>query len=130
MLYLVDSNWVIQHLNNDPGATQLLTQLAAGGFSVSIVSYMEAYQGILRSPDPVQAEVQFNAFFTAVPIVPFSRSVAQRCARLRETLRLRGSRVRPRALDLIIAATALEHSLILVTRNRDDYKDVPGLQIY
>jgi predicted nucleic acid-binding protein len=36
--------------------------------------------------------------------------------------------VRQRALDLIIAATALEHDLTLVTRNREDFQDIPGLQ--
>jgi predicted nucleic acid-binding protein len=42
---------------------------------------------------------------------------ARRCARLRETLRKQGKRVKPRALDFIIAATALEHGLTLVLRN-------------
>ncbi len=41
-----------------------------------------------------------------------------------------GKRVKPRALDLVIAATAFEHGLTLVTQNRDDYKDIPGLKLY
>jgi predicted nucleic acid-binding protein len=31
--------------------------------------------------------------------------------------------------DSIIAATALHHDLVLVTRNTDDFKDVPGLKM-
>lgn len=30
----------------------------------------------------------------------------------------------------MIAATAIEHDLTLVTRNVDDFSDVPGLQLY
>jgi len=38
--------------------------------------------------------------------------------------------VRPRALDLLIAATALVHDLSLVMRNEDDYRDISGLRLY
>lgn len=41
-----------------------------------------------------------------------------------------GKRVRQRALDLLIAATAIEHNLTLVTRNQADYRDVPGLMLF
>jgi predicted nucleic acid-binding protein len=56
--------------------------------------------------------------------------VAERCARLRETLRSQNKWVNSRALDLIIAATALEYDLTLVTNNAEDFKDIPGLALY
>lgn len=91
---------------------------------------MEIYQGVERAGDPEGAEAELSAFLESVPILPFSPAVARRCARLRESLRRSGRRVNQRALDLIIAATALEHDLTLVTRNQDDYRDIPGLRLY
>jgi predicted nucleic acid-binding protein len=41
----------------------------------------------------------------------------------------RASVFRSRALDLLNAATALEHELTLFTRNRADYEDIPDLAI-
>jgi predicted nucleic acid-binding protein len=38
--------------------------------------------------------------------------------------------VKSRALDLIIAATTLEYGLTLVTKNTDDFKDIPDLTLY
>jgi predicted nucleic acid-binding protein len=32
--------------------------------------------------------------------------------------------------DLIIAATALEYGLTVVTRNVHDYRDIPGLSLH
>jgi len=42
---------------------------------------------------------------------------------------LRRRKVKIKRMDLRIAATALEHGAILVTRNSKDFKHVPGLQI-
>jgi tRNA(fMet)-specific endonuclease VapC len=130
MPYLVDSNLVIDHLADVPEASQLLTELASDGIVMSIVTYMEAFQGVARSPEPDAAYDKFQAFTESVLILPFSFAVAERCARLRETLRSQDKRVNSRALDLIIAATALEYNLTLVTYNTEDFKDIPDLKLH
>jgi tRNA(fMet)-specific endonuclease VapC len=129
MPYLVDSNVVIDHLANIPTASTLLHSLVAEGIAISIVTYMEAFQGILRSPDPEAARDKFHAFLAGVLILPFSFAVAERCARLRATLKSQNKRVNSRTLDLIIAATALEYDLTLVTANIEDFTDIPHLPL-
>ncbi len=130
MPYLIDTDWVIDHLAGVPEASELLDTLVQEGIAISIITYMEAFQGTEREPDPQAAQVKLDAFLEASPIIPFSAAVARRCARLRETLKRQRKRVRARALDLMNAATALEYNLTLVTRNLNDYKDIPGLTIY
>lgn len=130
MPHLLDTNWVIGYLAGDQAAVQLVNTLVPSGIGISIITYMELYEGILRQPNPQQAEAEIRAFLTSVPLIPLSPEVAKRCARLRADLRKQGKRVRPRALDLIIAATALEHGLTLVTKNRADFQDIPNLQLY
>ena len=130
MPYLIDTDWVIDLLGNVPEALQLLDRLAQDGIAISIITYMEAYQGVERSPHPEEAQNKLSALLDSLPVVSLSPAVAQRCARLRETLRKQGKRVNARSLDLIIAATALEYNLTLVTRNTEDYADVPGLKLY
>jgi tRNA(fMet)-specific endonuclease VapC len=130
MPYLVDSNVVIDHLANVPEASQLLDRLAQAGIVMSIVTYMEAYQGVVRSEQPEEAAEKFHTFADRVLILPFSFAVAERCARLRETLRSQNKRVKSRALDLIITATALEYGLTLVTKNTEDFQDIPDLPLY
>lgn len=130
MPYLIDTDWVIDLLASIPEAVQLLDRLAQDGIAISIITYMEAYQGVERSPHPEEAQNKLSALLDSLPVVSLSPAVAQRCARLRETLRKQGKRVNARSLDLIIAATALEYNLTLVTRNTEDYADVPGLKLY
>jgi predicted nucleic acid-binding protein len=130
MAYLLYTDIVIPVQAGDAVTKQLVRPLLPSGIAISIVTYMEALQGVVESADPVAAWMAFDTFLTDVPVLPFSIEVARRCAALRSDLKTRGRRVRSRALDLITAATALEHGLTLVTRNTADYQDVPGLTLY
>ena len=130
MAYLVGSDWVIDYLAGVSDALDLLDRLADERIAISIVTYMEVHQGVERSEDPLKAEQQLSAFVASVPLLAISPAVARRCATLREALRRQGKRVNNRALDLLIAATAIEHGLTLVTRNVEDYADIPDVTTY
>jgi predicted nucleic acid-binding protein len=130
MRYLVDSDWVIDYLEGDPDALQLLLKLADEGIAVSIITYMEVYQGVARHRMRQEAEEKLSRFLEGVPVLPISLGVARRCAELRETLRAQQKQFNRRALDLLIAATAIEHGLALVTRNVADYRDISDLLLY
>jgi tRNA(fMet)-specific endonuclease VapC len=129
MPYLIDSHVLIDHLADVPEASALLSRLATNGIAISIITYMEVFQGVTRSPQPEEAHAKFRAFIKNIPTLPLSLAVAERCALLRETLRRQNKRVNSRALDLIIAATALEYELILVTENVKDFEDIPDLPL-
>jgi predicted nucleic acid-binding protein len=130
MPYLIDSTHVIYYLDDRVAAVELLDRLTLEGVAVSIITYIEVFQGVGVSPHPRRARGKFNAFFDSVPVLPISIEAAQRCARLRQTLKSQGFRVNSRALDLIIAATAIELRLTLVTNNTTDHDDIPGLRLY
>lgn len=121
---------MIDLLGGAPEALQLLTALAADGVAMSMITYLEVYQGVIRGRSVSRADASLGALVRGVPVLPFTRSTARLCAGLREALLQDGRRVRGRALDLMNAAVAIEYSLVLVTRNMRDYADVPGLQLY
>ena len=129
MPHLLDSDWFIDYLDGLPQAVQLVGSLVGDGLSASIITYIEVYQGVYRRQSSAADEALAQAL-TLKPVLPVTLAVAERCARLRESLRRQGRRVDSRAMDLIIAATALEHDLTLVTRNVTDYQDITGLKLY
>ena len=124
MAHLLDSDTIIDYLANVPEVVALIDGLIPTGVAVSIITYMELYQGVLRGTTDAAA---LRRLVATMPLLPISVPVAERCAQLRETLTAQGKRVRSRALDLLIAATALEYGLTLVTANTGDYEDIPGL---
>ncbi|MGI8690172.1 MAG: type II toxin-antitoxin system VapC family toxin [Thermomicrobiales bacterium] len=127
---MIDTTVLIPHFAGNQQAVMLIRHLLPDGIAVSILSYLEAYQGAIEEADPEAAKRQFNAFFRGIPVLEVSPAVAKRCAEIRSFLKKQGKNPRKRAFDLVIAATALEHGLELVTHNMKDYQDIPSLVWY
>jgi tRNA(fMet)-specific endonuclease VapC len=59
-------------------------------------------------------------------ILPFTGDTAAHAASLRAGLAAAGRSIGP--MDILIAATALEYNLAVVTHNLREFQRVPGLQ--
>ncbi len=129
MPYLVDSDIVIYYSNEAPEIERMLDRLMDEGVAISTVTLMEVLAGMSSSPRPLEARTRIEEFARAVPVVAFGEAEARRCAMLRQVLQRQGMRVRSRLMDLMIAATALEHGLTLATNNQSDFRGIPGLLI-
>lgn len=64
-----------------------------------------------------------EAFFAAAVVLPITDAVVEQAIALRQARRMSLG-------DAVIAATALVHGLILVTRNTSDFIWVPGLRLW
>jgi tRNA(fMet)-specific endonuclease VapC len=128
--FLIDSNILIDVINDDPDAVNLFLEISRDFCAISVISYMEVLEGVFRSPASLVTETDLSRTLQNVKVFPVSELIAWRCAHLRADLHGKGRRVRQRALDLLIAATAIEHNLTLVTRNQADYADIPGIVLF
>ncbi len=84
--------------------------------SYSVVTRCELLAGDERDEPAVLA------ILTTFDEIATDRAVAERAGRIRRVTRIRTP-------DALIAATALEHGLALVTRNRRDFERVHGLRV-
>ena len=64
----------------------------------------------------------FEAFFFASTIIPISSEIVERAISIRQTRKLSLG-------DALIAATALENDLTLVTRNTKDFRWIDSLKL-
>ncbi len=130
MTYLIDTDWVVDFLSGQETAHDLFSRLMPEGIAISIVTFIEVFEGIEGGRDPGDAERVFRRLLVAADVVGIGRRVARRTARIRLELRRQGRAVNHRAFDLVIAATAIEYDLALVTRNTRHFEDIQGLRRY
>jgi predicted nucleic acid-binding protein len=128
MSYLTDATYVIDFLRGQRYAGAVYPRLIADGLALSIVTHMELWEGVYGDRDPRAAERRLRTFLAPLAILPFTAGVSQRTAHLRRQLRGLRRPLEQRALDILIAGTALHHGLTMVTSDAD-FDDIPGLTI-
>jgi len=125
--YLMDTDWVVHHLNGYAAIIQRLQALQPEGLGLSVVALAELYEGVHYSRDPVQSEAKLNDFLESVSIVGVDEATAKIFGRERGRLRAEGMLIGD--MDLLIAATALRYNLTLLTNNRRHFDRIENLRI-
>lgn len=90
--------------------------------SVSAITIAELQFGVERARDPAERQrrlVWLGAIGQTFDAIPADTAVAHAWGGLAHLAVERGLQPRCRAFDLLIAATALAHDLVLLTRDRD-----------
>lgn len=128
MKYLVDTDWLIDYLKGKTAAGQLLDKIVHDGIAISLITYGEILEGIYYGKDPQQQEQIFRAFLRVAPILPLAESSLERFANIRGALRSQGKLIGD--ADILIAATALDHNLTLVTQNLNHFSRISDLALY
>lgn len=128
MRYLVDSDWLIDAVGGIPLAVSTLARLSAEGLAVSIIAVAEVYEGAFGLADPEITLASFREFLSDYTTLPLSDSIVERIARLRASLRREGQLIPD--MDLLIASTAMDENLVLVTRSQRHFARVPGLRLH
>jgi toxin FitB len=128
--YLVDANVLSEPTKPTPNL-RVIDWLSSheGDFVVDAVVLGELYVGILGHPagrKRAELERWFESVVQALDCLPWDAAVSRRWARLVVQLKRQG-RSLP-LLDSMIAATALERSLTIVTRNVRDFEKA-GVQV-
>jgi len=130
IVYLLDTNALSEPLKKVPSASFLrrLEESRGQAKATSSICVMELRSGCARHAQGgrlwqrIQAEILGH-----VDVLSVDGVVAERAGELMAEVRKRG---RPRSTeDLLIAATCLAHRLSLVTHNRSDFIDIPGLRV-
>ena len=91
----------------------------------SIVRY-EARRSLL-APQYVRRLTQLDHLLSGQPTLDFDQQAADIAASIHHQLRTTGQLIDE--VDLMIAATALRHGAILVTRNTSHFQRVPNLNL-
>jgi tRNA(fMet)-specific endonuclease VapC len=127
--YLLDTDWIVDVLNGQEKAINTVLELAPAGLAVSIITYGELYEGAAFAHEPAPALSGLRHFLKGKAILSLTQPIMERFAQIRGSLP-RSIRQQIGDLDILIAATCLEHHLTLLTRNLKDFQHIPNLKLY
>ncbi len=127
-MYMLDTNILVEFLRgNSPAILKMLQKTDARLFKVPSVVKAELLLGAAKSRNTLRERKRVEELLFPFEIVPFDDACAYHYANVRARLEKDGARIG--ANDLLIAATALARSSVLVTNNVNEFQRVPGLAI-
>ncbi len=133
-MFILDTDHFSLHVFGHAEIARRIVQFRPTEVAISVVTVEEVWNGwysaLSQAKKVVRVEIQaYAGLFQTVQaiqkleVIPFLPDAIQRCHELRKQHRRLGK------MDLKIAAIALEFGATLVTRNRVDFEQIPGLQI-
>ena len=126
MKYLLDTNVIIDHFKGDTKAVSFIQINEQAGLAVSVISVAEVLEGLAGQPKEKQRQEDFEEFLSATRVIDIDAKIAEMFAKMRSNLRKMGKLIDN--FDLLIASTALEFKLTLVTDDRD-FERINGLKL-
>ena len=127
MKYLIDTDWIIDHLNGVESVTKKLEKFTASGICTSIISVAELYEGVYGSKDYDKSLETLETFLEGITVLSLDQEVCKIFGRERNKLRKEGNIIGD--FDLMIASICLKHNLILLTNNKTHFERIDLLKI-
>jgi tRNA(fMet)-specific endonuclease VapC len=128
MRYTLDADWVINALAKKRRADSVLKELGSQVIGISIITLGELYEGPLGTAHPESNLAALREFLGLFSVIQVTEPIMERFARIRYHLRRQGNLIPD--LDLLIAATALELDLTVLTFDVGHFERIPDLKLY
>ena len=125
-IYLLDTNVISEFVKKSPHENVMRWLQTVDLLTISSVTVEEACYGLAWQPNAGKLALVNAVFDRLHALYPVTASIAQRSGVLRGQFQAQGiTRTSP---DMLIAATAQEHQLVLATRNVRDFAGC-GIQV-
>ncbi|WP_424962087.1 type II toxin-antitoxin system VapC family toxin [Ekhidna sp.] len=128
MSYLLDTCVVSDFVKGDNATLEKLRSVSPIQVKISSVTAYELFYGLSKNATLKKGiKEAVLGFINDVEILPFRIEESQIAAKIRANLEREGNPIGP--YDVLIASTALENKLTLVTSNVSEFQRIPLLKM-
>jgi toxin FitB len=115
--YLIDTNVLIEYVSNvlPIESRQFVESKINEDFNISVINRIEVLGHNSSTKDLEQ-------FLNLANVIQLSEQIADKTILIRKSRRMK-------LPDAIIASTALEHNLTIISRNVKDFEGIPNLEV-
>lgn len=127
--WLVDTNIISAFMKGNPAVMEAVSHYVKRHkrLSLSIITYYELLRG-LKALGSDKKIITFQAFMAQCEIITLTQPIIEAAADIYATLKNQGMLIED--ADILIAATALNKEMSLVTDNQEHFRRVHGLKIH
>ncbi len=125
MAYLLDTNILIHAMEGHPSVrAHMLAH--EGAIVLSAFSLGELQRGLFKTPsETALRQTRLSILLERLPVLPFDAAAAKAYGQIVALL----GWVKGRDFDRMLAGHAMATTSVLVTNNRADFRDIPGLTL-
>jgi len=125
MRYLLDTSVIVNHLR---GKKPIKIDFLENGSAVSIITQAELFYGAYKSSNSLTNLKKLKAMFLdlGIEIITLTQEIIEQYGKIKADLEKQGKKLDE--FDLLIAATAIERNLILVSNNLSHFKRISSLK--
>ena len=120
--YLIDTNIIIYYLNNSipKEETEKIEFIFKNSFNISTITKIEilGWHKISR-----EDKNKIERFIKNSNVIYIQKELEELAIRIKQEKKVATP-------DAIIAATAINYNLVVVTRNENDFNNIKGIEIY
>jgi tRNA(fMet)-specific endonuclease VapC len=128
MAYLLDTCVLSDFVKGEQNTLNQLKSISPTDLFISSLTVMEIKYGLAINPaKAIKIQPLIETFLISITVLNFTSQEAEKAAEIRSILKIAGSPIG--SYDVLIAATALSHNLMIVTSNVREFQRVPNLQI-
>lgn len=127
-MFIVDSDIIIDYLNNYEEGANILRKVYGKKLYVSIISWIEIVYGLKKIKNQEKKELALELLLKSakIEILPIDLKIGNNFIDLKISLKSQ----QLQDFDLFIAATAISNNLTLLTRNTKHFSRIKNLLLY
>lgn len=127
MAYLIDTDILVFYLRKRQPIVNKLLSIPVANLYTSSMCIGELYYGAAKSQQATERRAEVDALRTVITSLAPNDAEMALFGQLKATLETQGQRLAD--ADLIIAATATNHKLTLITGNHKHFSRIEALQL-
>lgn len=128
MKYLLDTCVISDFVKGDTNTLSHVKSVSPSQMCVSTITIMEIQYGLCLNPSRAgKIKPLIDSFLKVIHILEFDRNDAIQASNLRASLKKQGSPIG--SYDILLAGTAFQRNLILVSANVKEFSRINGLSL-
>ncbi|MBU0628378.1 MAG: type II toxin-antitoxin system VapC family toxin [Nanoarchaeota archaeon] len=126
-MYLLDTDIIIDFLNNDSSITKEIEKKANQPMFISSLTLCELYRGAFLSTNPEEEQKNIFNLIASTEFLSLDKEACRIFGKNNAYLSKIGKMTQE--VDLMISSIAISKELTLVTRNKKHFENIPGLKM-